>query len=85
MNPLFAGLLLYGGLYTAGVFVVALAHGNTAALFSILLGAGITYLSYFVQAWGMATPTDPRLRPLGNTLVVASILIGSWAGILLFV
>lgn len=69
-------ILLYGSLYTTGVFVAGLATGNIWAWRGALATAGVTYLCYFVQSLA------PRSRVV-IALLAASITLGAVAGLLL--
>ena len=80
MNPqlvLATGLLLYGALYLAGIFVTGLAWHNTAAVILVLAAAGATYLSYFAQ---LAAELSDKTR---TVIVYATIALGALAGIVL--
>lgn len=80
MNPqtiLATGLLLYGALYLAGVFVAGIAWHNTAAVLVALACAGATYLSYFAQ---LAAQLSDKTR---TVIVYATIGLGALAGIVL--
>lgn len=72
-----AGLLVYGALYVAGVFVAGIAWHNSAAVVLALACAGATYLSYFTQ---LAADFSDKIR---FVVVYATIGLGALAGIVL--
>lgn len=81
MNPqqivLATGLLLYGALYVAGVFIAGLVNHNAAAVILAITCAGATYLTYFAQ---LSAELPDNLR---TVIVYATIALGALAGIVL--
>lgn len=82
MNPVTMALLALGALanatlYFVLVFLAAIHTGHLHAMYFDIVAVGITYLSFTAQLLNRML--------LGVFLVVASILAGAFAGILLLV
>lgn len=73
---LVAGALIYGVLYTAGMFVAGLWMGSGPIIAGAVATAGVSYLSFAAQI--MDAP-----RWLAILLVYGSIVAGTVTGILL--
>lgn len=70
------GVLLYGALYTAGLFIVGLWMGNKLIVLGAIATAGVTYLSFACQV--MDGP-----RWLSVLLVYGSLVLGAATGLAL--
>lgn len=82
-NMMIAGVLVYGALYTAGVFVAGLMWGNHLAVILALITAGLAYLA---QVGGVsATSESPSLNAwyVNVTCMCLSVLVAVAAGITL--
>ncbi len=84
-NFMIVGTLLYGALYTAGIFTAALVLGNHPALCLALIAAGAAYIS---QAAGvMATAETPSLNAWYTNVgfMAVSVLAGGAGGIAILI
>lgn len=82
MNPITIALLAFGAVANASiyfvlVFLAAASTGHPHAMYADIIAVGITYLSFTVQLLNRVV--------LGTFLVVASVLAGTFAGVLLLV
>jgi hypothetical protein len=91
----FLGALVNSALYLGSVFVAGIVTGNRLAWTLAIAAMGVTYLSYIVQTprvvprEGYSYDPTPELRlpphVLAVTMVMASILLGAFAGLSLLV
>ena len=82
MNPATAALLALGAIANASIYfvfilIVSIDTNHPHAMYADIFAVGVTYLSFTVQLLNRVV--------LGTFLVVASVLAGAFAGILLMV
>lgn len=79
------GVYIWGAMYTAGVFVAALAFGNHNAVFLAILSAGAAYAAQFAGALAF-DPNGPIKAAWYANLVATAVAVisGAAAGIVLY-
>lgn len=86
MNPasfvLATGLLINSAIYFVLVFVAALLLNRHLAMVVVLIAVGVTYLSYYAQLANILLQHRLVLW-LSGLLVLASIVLGALAGLML--